>query len=185
MVYNGSERHKENLEKARQAAQARIECRYCSKLFTLGNILRHENSCLKNDDYLKTIERICLYCKNPFYKKDKGIVTCSRACSNKQFRTKYMDIYIRRRRDKASSGKKRKNCSGYRNICFKSHKHECVVCGENLVIDVHHFNENCLDNSPENLIPLCPTHHRYMHTKHKNLIINKIDKYINEYLLLA
>lgn len=53
----------------------------------------------------------------------------------------------------------------YRDICFKSKKHECVYCGEKELVDVHHLDEDKTNNVIENLIPLCPTHHRYMHTK--------------------
>ena len=63
----------------------------------------------------------------------------------------------------------------YREICFKSKKYECVVCGEKEVIDVHHFDENKTNNSVDNLIPLCPTHHRYIHTKRlKQIVVDAI-----------
>lgn len=57
-----------------------------------------------------------------------------------------------------------KTTTAYRDICFSFHAHECVVCGEAHVVAVHHYDRNPLNNDPENLIPLCPTHHQYCHT---------------------
>jgi len=54
-----------------------------------------------------------------------------------------------------------KNNKNYRTICFNYHKKKCVCCEESLIVEVHHFDENKENNSPDNLIPLCPTHHRY------------------------
>jgi len=68
----------------------------------------------------------------------------------------------------------------YRTIAWRNHIKECVVCGEDKVVAVHHVNENHYDNDPKNLVPLCPTHHHYMHSKHKILIQDKIDKYIKD-----
>ena len=49
---------------------------------------------------------------------------------------------------------------------------------ENNIVAVHHVNENHMDNRPENLVPLCPTHHQYMHSRHKVLIENVVEEYI-------
>lgn len=68
----------------------------------------------------------------------------------------------------------------YRKTCFMSHKHKCVVCNEEKILDVHHYDNNRLNNKKENLIPLCPTHHRYMHSEYKILIESLIDTYLNE-----
>jgi hypothetical protein len=38
----------------------------------------------------------------------------------------------------------------------------CVVCGF-LYVDIHHRNGKKAGNVPENLIPLCPNHHRMVH----------------------
>jgi hypothetical protein len=99
--------------------------------------------------------------------------TCSYACSNTYFR----------------SGENNPNWSDevkgefskkYRTICFRHHKKECVVCGENKIVAVHHYDENHKNNDIENLIPLCPTHHQYVHSKYKDEVIGKIDEYRNK-----
>lgn len=50
-----------------------------------------------------------------------------------------------------------------RELCFESYNKECFICQWNIVVDVHHMNENHDDNNIENLIPLCPNHHRMIH----------------------
>lgn len=55
--------------------------------------------------------------------------------------------------------------SYYRKICFRYHNHKCFACNETLILDVHHYDKNRKNNSPNNLIPICPTHHRYIHNK--------------------
>lgn len=136
----------------------RRPCMYCSETISQPNLKRHENSCKENPANLKE----CPVCKKMHAKHG---VTCSYSCSNTYFRT----------------GKDHPNWddeSTYKKICFKYHKKECVVCKEKLVVAVHHMNEDHEDNRPENLVPLCPTHHLYMHSRHKKLIIEIVDEYI-------
>ena len=66
----------------------------------------------------------------------------------------------------------------YTTVAWRHHKKECIVCGENIIVAVHHVNENHMDNRPENLVPLCPTHHQYMNSKHKILIESVVEEYI-------
>lgn len=66
----------------------------------------------------------------------------------------------------------------YTTVAWRHHKKQCVICGEDKVVAVHHFNENHNDNRPENLVPMCPTHHQYMHSKFKGLIIETVKEYI-------
>lgn len=69
--------------------------------------------------------------------------------------------------------------ASYSVVCWRHHNKICLVCGEKNIVAVHHMNENHDDNDPKNLVPLCPTHHQYMHSRHKELIINKVLEYIN------
>lgn len=61
------------------------------------------------------------------------------------------------------------------------HKKECIICGEKLIVDVHHFNLNHDDNRVENLVPLCPTHHKYIHSRHAHLITEKMNEYVTNF----
>lgn len=68
--------------------------------------------------------------------------------------------------------------TNYRTICFTHHKKECVVCGEDRIVSVHHYDENHNNNDPNNLVPLCPTHHQYVHSGYKDLVIDKINDWM-------
>lgn len=43
---------------------------------------------------------------------------------------------------------------------------ECLVCGFDKVIDLHYVDHNSKNNSPDNLVGLCPNHHKMIH--HRN-----------------
>jgi len=52
------------------------------------------------------------------------------------------------------------------NISLKIYRQttkECVICGFNEVVDVHHIDANKDNTSSKNLIGLCPNHHRMIH----------------------
>lgn len=130
----------------------------------------------KNNDKIK-YERIiknCPICAKEFETKSgskKEKMTCSYSCSNKYFR----------------SGELHGNWKqeAYRSTCFTYHEKKCVICDENKIVEVHHFDENRENNNIENLIPLCPTHHRYWHSRYKNLVFDKIIEYRNKFINLT
>jgi hypothetical protein len=116
--------------------------------------------------------KACPVCENEFialkgHKKEK--TTCSHSCSNTFYR----------------SGKDNPNwkeeSNQYRLKCFLYHEKKCVVCSENKIVDVHHLDENRDNNDIFNLIPLCPTHHRYWHSIHKKEIENTVSNYIEDF----
>ena len=118
-----------------------------------------------------SIKKKCPICGNDFETLEGHIrekTTCSHSCANTYFR----------------SGVNNPNwCEDrYRSTCFYHHKKKCVVCDEERVLDVHHFDEDRSNNSPENLIPLCPTHHRYIHSKYKTEVIEKVINYRSIFL---
>jgi len=115
------------------------------------------------------ITKICSICKKEY----KGLrsqiekqTTCSYACSNKQFRT----------------GPNNGNWSGnrYRSICKYHHKMACIICNEDKIVAVHHFDHNHNNNDPHNLVPLCPTHHQYCHSNYYHLIQKEIETYVDK-----
>jgi hypothetical protein len=121
----------------------------------------------------KTFEVICESCDKPFNVIEREKLHpsrekyfCSRVCAN-------------------SVGGKAKakkyhydEVAAYTTVAWRHHERECLVCGERNVVAVHHLNEVHSDNRPENLVPLCPTHHQYMHSKHKSLIESKVNEYV-------
>jgi len=50
-----------------------------------------------------------------------------------------------------------------KNVDLKTYRKitkECVICGFDKIVDLHHIDSNKKNNSPKNLIGLCPNHHR-------------------------
>jgi hypothetical protein len=117
------------------------------------------------------VTRECPVCNKKFRTKincKEERKTCSYSCSNTYFR----------------SGLSNPNWKqdSYRTTCFLYHKKECIICSETKIVSVHHFDENHENNLPENLIPLCPTHHQYVHSRYKDDVMAKIIEYRNKYI---
>jgi len=117
------------------------------------------------------IIKSCPVCDNEFETKQgspREKTTCSHSCSNTYFR----------------SGKNNPNWkeSRYRSTCFLQHEKSCVICKESNIVEVHHFDGNHTNNSIENLIPLCPTHHKYWHSRFKHLIEDEVTSYHAEFI---
>lgn len=134
----------------------------------------------KNRKY-DIIEKKCI-CGKIFktQKNRKEKETCSIGCSNTKFRSgknhgNWKDISEYTTRTNRFSKK-------YREICFKYHNHKCVICDEYKILDVHHFDENIFNNKPDNLIPICATHHNYLHSSYSCEIFKKVIDYRNEFI---
>lgn len=171
-------------------------CKHCNKKFdyqTISEKANHSRWCSKNPNRKETTKKfstmndtkwgikkefnvICNSCKKQFTVTERETLFpskekyfCSRNCAN-------------------STGGKAKALkyhadavAKYTVVAWRYHEKKCVVCGEDKVVAVHHFNENHNDNNPKNLVPLCPTHHLYMHSKFKYLINDKVIEYINNW----
>jgi len=89
---------------------------------------------------------------------------CSRSCANNR------------------SAWWKNNAVGYRTIALQNHSHSCVVCGFDKIVAIHHVDENKKNNSPGNLIPLCPNHHEMVHSKWKDEVMPYIEKWQMQFL---
>lgn len=162
-MYQKSEYHLQNAHKARLIANSiKCSCQYCNRQMNKANIKKHEHFCFLNP----INKKLCPVCNEPI-KKYKTSATCGYSCANKLFRSG------------PNNGMWKD--STYQTTCFHYHKKECVVCGEKNIVTVHHLDENHSNNTPSNLIPLCPTHHHYWHSKYKHLIEPQVLKYINSW----
>lgn len=157
-MYKGSKSHLDNLAAAREKAKEKTECCiHCEKYYAKSGIQSHERMCKRR--------KPCPVCGKLFakYPSDEKI-TCSNKCKNTYFRM----------------GENHPNWkeASYRTTCFLYHEKKCVVCGEQNIVEVHHLDEIKEHNEPENLIPLCPTHHQYWHSRFKHLVEPKIVEYL-------
>jgi len=109
---------------------------------------------------------ICPVC-NKLFKPHKNQVTCSKACSNTHFRSG------------VNHPAYNADNQNYRTLCFAHHPKKCIICGEDKIVAVHHYDENHENNDIKNLVPLCQTHHQYMHSRYKYLIEEQVLYWIN------
>jgi len=121
----------------------------------------------------KQIQKQCPVCKTMFETLEgnpREKTVCSHGCSNVHFR----------------SGEDNGNWSGgirstYRGKCFEHWEHKCALCPWDTVVDVHHIDSNHDNDSPENLIPLCPNHHKLtIMLQYKDEINKEIKKLVKE-----
>lgn len=108
--------------------------------------------------------------------------TCSIACSNTHFRTGNNNGTRAKKQGRVVKGKARKGYE-YQTICWSHHPKRCCVCSEERIVDAHHYNGNHGDNRPENFAPLCPTHHQYWHSRHRPLIQDVVDAYVQTFIV--
>src|ERR1017187_4039744 len=160
---NRTQTHPNSLNNLQRGNLTKIECQYCSRIVGVYVRSRHENACELNPKNLKE----CPVCKKQFGKKG---VTCSYSCANTLFRSG------------VNNGQYKTSGGSYRNICFLTHGKKCIICGEDKIVAVHHMNEDHEDHRPENLVPLCPTHHQYIHSRYKSEILPIVENFIRSYL---
>ena len=124
-------------------------------------------SCVK----WEKIEKKCPVCHSLFttlkgHKREQA--TCSYGCSNTYFRSG------------EQNGNYKDSPTTYRKTCIKKHGDACLLCGYSDIIEAHHIDGNRENNSPKNLVPLCPNHHRLIHTKeHKTKLTRELKKLLN------
>ena len=135
------------------------ECVHCHQMYSPGNIKRHEKSCKENPANLKT----CPVCSKTHTKKS---ATCGYACANTHFRSG-----VNHGNHKAHN---------YRTVCFSHWEKKCIICGEDKIVAVHHYDENHDNNHYENLVPMCPTHHQYMHSSYADELEPLVEEYMND-----
>ena len=122
-----------------------------------------------------SVKIVCQRCQTEFtvQKHDEHVRKfCSRSCANGGS----IRGNAKPKPDHLLTGEKK-----YIKICFRHHKKECVICGETKIVTVHHFDENHDNNLPENLVPVCPTHHGYLHSRYKSEVMLKIKEYVENF----
>jgi len=103
------------------------------------------------------LERVCPQCSKTFtYKKSEEKKTCSHACANIYFAYKQ------------GAKNKKDGSTSYADALKKyfianNFNIKCCVCDETKILDVHHVDEDRLNNEINNLVFLCPNHHSAYH----------------------
>ena len=63
---------------------------------------------------------------------------------------------------------KKANYRKWHNIDLETYREltkQCVICGFDKVVELHHLDHNKQNTSHNNLAGLCPNHHKMLHTK--------------------
>ena len=139
----------------------KILCQFCQKSYWQGKLSAHEKSCLLNPVNVS----YCALCQSPV--KQRGAITCSKVCSNKHTPRRPKNIIPTEQT--------------YRKICFEYHEKKCIICDEPNIVAVHHYDHNKKNNCPTNLVPLCPTHHTYVHSSFAYIVNCQIDVYVTSF----
>jgi len=152
------------------------KCKHCKKLFadlSTSAKANHSRWCKDNPkrntwnkEPIGTINKFgniakftveCVTCKEEFNVKEreksfpkKKQYFCSRSCANSVGGRAKVNKYGR---------------TQYASIAAHYYEQECAVCKYSEVLDVHHIDHNRSNNSPDNLIFLCPNHHALLHRK--------------------
>lgn len=90
----------------------------------------------------------CKRCKRKLALHAKGLCP---SCYNYLFHPDSTKAYNQRKRNNV-------DLKTFRRVTEK-----CVICGFDKVVDLHHIDSNKENNSPKNLVGLCPNHHRMIH----------------------
>jgi ribosomal protein L37E len=101
-------------------------------------------SCYKKLNWKPKIST-CKRCKRKMPIHAKNL--CA-SCYNYIFHSDKVREYNKRKKTKI-------DLKTYKNLTEK-----CVLCGFDKIVDIHHLDKNNQNNSKENLIGLCPNHHR-------------------------
>lgn len=108
----------------------------------------------------KPKEKLCPRCNRIKYLKAKGL--CG-GCYNTVYHLE---------------ATKDQNCRRYHNIepeLYKKITKSCLICGFDKVVELHHLDKNRKNNSENNLIGLCPNHHKMIHIlRYKEEILAQI-----------
>ena len=124
------------------------------------------------------IVKTCPICGNEFETKSghpKEKTVCSHSCANTFYRTG--EEHPNHKKDKDLKGETK-----HRTICFRYHEKKCVCCEEKNIVEAHHYDGNKQNNAPANLVPLCPTHHRYWHSRFRYIIKATVDEYVKKFI---
>lgn len=163
---SSSKKGKYNPPTFNQSWTIKGNCKFCNRDIATCSLKKHEDNCYLNTNNIK----LCLHCNSPI-KNWRYSSTCSYRCSNVFYRDKQQEERLKSNKVKRS----------YKTICFRNHKKECIICGEDISVDVHHFDHNRENNHPSNLVPLCRNHHQYYHSKNRSIVEPTIIEYVKKF----
>jgi hypothetical protein len=154
-----------------------LTCVACGKEYYVPNyrVLKSKycsTHCQKISAY-PALEKECLHCKKIFKVSNSRIRQkfCNEEChweyKDEEKKRKQKERFLKKAKRETNQNKKNKS-RRYRKIAFLFKEKKCEVCGydeHDFCLDVHHLDEDCLNNELSNLIILCAMCHRKVHRK--------------------
>ena len=127
-------------------------------------------------------KEICNWCYRRYFWKRK-LITCKRCKRQKPNHVGGLcsgcyNMVFNLEKTKDYNHQKRHNISPelYHQIT-----QSCLICGFNKFVELHHVDCNRHNNSAENMIGLCPNHHKMLHTlKWREEVLTQIRKALLE-----
>lgn len=149
-----------------------LKCKCCNKEYHVPKYREHKSKycskyCLNNGQY-ESITKICLCCKKEFKVSNSRANKkfCSSEC--RDF-TKTTQIERRRESRRLVSVKRGSACSKtVRKYVFSLKQKKCEICGYDeydFCLDIHHIDNNPINNDINNLAVLCCMCHKKLHKK--------------------
>ena len=72
------------------------------------------------------------------------------------------------------------NYKKYHNISIELYRKitkQCLLCNFDKAVELHHVDDNHSNNSPENMVGLCPNHHKMIHLiKYRDFLKDVVEK---------
>jgi len=173
-------------------------CKFCNEEFdfkTLSEKGNHSRWCDKNpkrNSSNENLRKASIQYYKTKYGEDKEFTVVCNNCKRdfivieKEYKFPIKDRYyccdFCARSYSAKINAEKNGITHYRAICKKYNAQICIIpeCGFHKIVDVHHVDENSKNNSKENLVYLCPNHHRMFHSSYRNEISPHIEKYIKD-----
>lgn len=131
----------------------------------LGIILPTRRKISSSESFNKGVKRVIKYCKNCGKEIPNENTYCSNTCQTEY----HYNEYIRKWKEGIESGITGKSevSTHIRKYLFIKYGHKCQKCGwgeinpitQNIPLELHHIDGNCLNNQEENLELLCPNCH--------------------------
>lgn len=144
-------------------------CQFCNKPFNAdtrelnrGRAKYCSKSCANSIPKDQNIIKVCKHCSKEYHTSNKACKYCSDSCKQKNYRLKSKDLT--------------ENGISIKNLYKIFKQTSCEICGWNETnCDIHHVIEvsNGGTNQLNNVIYVCPNHHRMIH----NNLISQNDLY--------
>ena len=121
-------------------------------------------TCLSCGSSALHAHKLCYKCYKKIYRQPKVVCkNCGREREHKAFGLCGSCHIKLKHYDKV----KRYNAKRYHNLSLELYEvltsFPCILCGFDKAVDLHHVDGSHKNNSPFNLVALCPNHHALMH----------------------